>query len=327
MSLTSPNENQPSSLFLDYRPGDEEAFAHIWNEALKTCTWYPKHGPLTIDKAKEHIEHEKKNSTYRLIFAVQDSKPIGFIEAAMENTKSGFIFPYRPCILPSFQEPNLRAILVEAALDHLVKKGARTVKFSINGSFSDVTPYINLYQKMSFEMCRRAYLMQRNLDNIPEPDICIQLRLLTAMHLGIEAFVKFFMECFHDSKDRDASLIAADIRRTEQFIQHLIEQEGKRHDPDCWIVAFMQDKFAGFAIAIEQRNNGLVAEVGVAPHFRKRGIATWLSIKVLQRLKDRGFKQAFLGVDIQNIPAIRLYEKLGFKKLPEEIFELQKRII
>jgi ribosomal protein S18 acetylase RimI-like enzyme len=169
--------------------------------------------------------------------------------------------------------------------------------------------------------------MQRTLDNIPESNIGIPLELLTARHLGIEAFVKFFMECFHDSKDRDASLIAADIKRTEQFIEHLIEQEGKHRDPDGWIVAFMQDKFAGFAIAIEQRNNGLIAEVGVAPHFRKRGIGTWLSIKGIQRLKDRGFKQAFLGVDIQNIPAIKLYEKLGFKKLPEEIFELQKRII
>lgn len=323
----SLNENLSSSLFLDYRPGDEEAFAHIWNEALKTCTWYPKHGPLTIDKAKEHIEREKKNSTYRLIFAIKDSEPVGFIEAAMENTNSGFIFPYRPCILPSFQESNLRAKLVEAALEHLVKNGARTVKFSINGCFTDVAPYINLYQDMGFEMWRRAYLMQRTLDNIPKPNIGIQLKLLTARHLGTEAFVKFFMECFHNSKDRDASLIAADIKRTRQFIQHLIEREGKNHDPDGWIAAFAQDKFAGFAIAIEQHNNGLVAEIGVAPHFRKRGIGTWLSIKALQRLKDRGFKQAFLGVDAQNIPAIKLYEKLGFKKLPEEIFELQKRII
>lgn len=110
---------------------------------------------------------------------------------------------------------------------------------------------------------------------------------------------------------------------TKEFIQQLYEREGKHHDPDGWIAAQMQNKFVGFAIAIREEDDGLIAEVGVIPQFRRQGIGTFLTLKALQRLKERGFKQAFLGVDLQNAAAISLYEKLGFEKVPWEIYELE----
>jgi ribosomal-protein-alanine N-acetyltransferase len=80
----------------------------------------------------------------------------------------------------------------------------------------------------------------------------------------------------------------------------------------------------GFAIAIrEEHGEGLIAEVGIIPQFRRRGIGTFLTFKALERLRERGFKQAFLGVDMQNVAAISLYEKLGFEKTPWEIYELE----
>ncbi|MDI6846708.1 MAG: GNAT family N-acetyltransferase [Candidatus Bathyarchaeia archaeon] len=76
------------------------------------------------------------------------------------------------------------------------------------------------------------------------------------------------------------------------------EREGQYHDPDGWIVASVQDKPIGFAIAIREGCDGLIAGAGVIPQFRRQGIGTFLSLKALGRLKERGFRQAFLGVDL-----------------------------
>ncbi len=312
--------------FRDYGPGDEEAYVDIWNESFRTYSWYSEHPPATVESARKEIEKNRKESTYKLIFAVSENRHIGFIEANVEDVKIGRILPYRPCILPTYRLPEVGAALVRVAMEHLQKHGAQKVKFSIMGLDSDTSQYIDLYQSLGFKVWRRAQSMRRSLDNVPDPISHLPLRLLTARQIGVDTFANIFAECFKEASDRDASQIASNIEKTKQFIQQLFEREGKHHDPSGWIAAQMQDKFVGFAIAIRERNDGLIAEVGVIPQFRRQGIGTFLTLKALQRLKERGFEQAFLGVDLQNAAAISLYEKLGFEKVPWEISELEAAI-
>ncbi len=309
--------------FRDYNSGDEKAYVYIWNEALKTCSWYRKHDPATVNGAKKSMEKNRKDSTYRLIFAILENRLVESMEARMEDVETGRIFPYRPCVLPMYRQRGVDAALVKTAVEHLRKCGARKVKFSIMGFDSDTTPYIDLYQRLGFQIWRKAQSMRRRLHNIPDCTIHLPLKLLTERQVGVDAFVDLFIECFHDSSDRDASQIASNIEKTKQFIQQLREREGQYHNPDGWIAALLQDKFVGFAIAIREGRDGLIAEVGVISQFRRRGIGTFLSIKALEKLKERGFKQAFLGVDVQNTAAISLYEKLGFQKVPWEIYEFE----
>lgn len=309
--------------FRDYSLGDEGAYVNIWNESFRTCSWYSKHPPATIEDARKEIEKNRKEPTYKLIFAILENRHIGFIEASMEDANIGRIFPYRPCILPTYRRQGFGASLVRVAMEHLQKHGAQKIKFSIMGLDDDTAPYINLYQSLGFKVWRKAQSMQRSLDNIPDPAPCSPLKLSTVRQIGIDIFANLFAECFKDSSDRDASQIASNTEKTKRFIQHLREQEREHHDPDGWIAAQIRDRFVGFVIAVREGNDGLIAEVGVIPQFRRQGIGTFLMLKALQRLKERGFKQAFLGVDVQNVAAILLYEKLGFKKVPWEIYELE----
>jgi len=152
------------------------------------------------------------------------------------------------------------------------------------------------------------------------------LKLSTLRQLNTETFVDLFIKCFKDSKDRDASQIASNKEKTKQFIQQLHEREGSDHDPDGWIAASLENKLVGFVVAIQESGRGLIAEVGVEPKHRRKGIGLFLTTKGLQRLKERGLNQAFLGVDLENTEAISLYEKLGFQKLPWEIYEFEAKI-
>lgn len=312
-----------------YEPGDEEAYVHIWNETYKTCSWFKKHGPIKIEDAKKIVEERTKRfPTYSLAFAEMNGEIVGFIESMIRDVKIGYIEPYEPCVLPEFQQQNVENTLLEAAISNLRKNGAKVIKFSIMGVKRDVTSYVNLYKDMGFQIRRQAQSMQRSLETpIPNLQLKLPIKILTAKELTIDAFVDFFSKCFRDSQDRDASQLASDANRTKRFIQSLRDREGDHHDPECWIAAFLLHDFAGFAIAQVQEKGGLIAEVGVVPKFRRKKIGTFLTLEAMQRLKKHSLKQVYLGVDIQNISAISLYQNLGFKKVEDyEILELEKKL-
>src|SRR5664279_2003980 len=57
-----------------------------------------------------------------------------------------------------------------------------------------------------------------------------------------------------------------------------------------------------------------VYEIVTDPEFRQQGIGTQLMLHLLQWGKQNGAHSAFLQVMTDNSPALRLYEKLGFRE-------------
>lgn len=78
--------------------------------------------------------------------------------------------------------------------------------------------------------------------------------------------------------------------------------------------ALSDDVFAGFAAAEYDRDNKAVClmTLAVRPEFRRRGIG----IALLQHCEEAFVSSPiYLNVDIANIPAIKLYEKAGFRQI------------
>jgi ribosomal protein S18 acetylase RimI-like enzyme len=61
----------------------------------------------------------------------------------------------------------------------------------------------------------------------------------------------------------------------------------------------------------------VIDSVATHPTFRRKGIADKLLDDILDRGRYRGFLQAQLSIYIGNIPALRMYEKHGFRLLDE----------
>jgi len=312
-------------LIRDFVLGDEEAYARIYNEAYKTCSWYSKYGPISTEDVKKKIDKYRNFAAFKLIFAVIDEIPVGFITALVyDEPSTGYIVQYEPCVLPIFRSQIVETKLIEAAINHLRKNGVTTIRYSIVGLPKDIMHYVDLFKKIGFQEWRLAQTMERSLEtSIPDCLCTIPLKTLNATALGIDSFIEFFITCFQSSQDRDASQIASNYERAKQFIQRLYMDDEDNHEPDLWYAAFKNDQFVGFTIARKENNEGHIAEVGVIPEFRRKGIGTFLTVETLKRLKQKGAKCAFLGVDKQNTEAIALYEKCGFKK-KYEIVELEK---
>jgi mycothiol synthase len=86
-------------------------------------------------------------------------------------------------------------------------------------------------------------------------------------------------------------------------------------DPAGFFVAEAGGQMAGFHwTKVHDSNLGEVYVVGVDPAEQGSGLGRALTLAGLWHLRDLGVAQAMLYVDEDNVPAIRMYEALGFTR-------------
>ena len=79
-----------------------------------------------------------------------------------------------------------------------------------------------------------------------------------------------------------------------------------------WLVAVDGDTVAGYVGSQTVMGESDMMNVAVAPEYRRQGIAEQLIIDLIRQLNNRNSKSLALEVRQSNLPAISLYEKLGF---------------
>ena len=123
------------------------------------------------------------------------------------------------------------------------------------------------------------------------------------------------------------------IRRWEKRDNAVIEEIERVSFSDPWsmdmldscflsdgfygLVAEDDDKIAGYVGAVYLFETADIVNVCVAPDFRRKGVAETLLIRLIDYLKENGVENVYLEVRKSNLPAVALYEKLGFKKFGE----------
>lgn len=86
-------------------------------------------------------------------------------------------------------------------------------------------------------------------------------------------------------------------------------------DSTIYFIAFKDDLPIGYIGAEMLYDHADITAVAVDLDYRNKNIATLLLNKLIDTCKAQNFTAIFLEVRVSNLPAIRLYEKLGFKKI------------
>jgi ribosomal protein S18 acetylase RimI-like enzyme len=123
---------------------------------------------------------------------------------------------------------------------------------------------------------------------------------------------------------------ASDLAAVEDLWQEYAREiAGYRRSPWAWAWEDVQPRLPraavflaetgegaiGFAIATRSRPDiGHVDDLYVRPAHRRRGIAAELLRQLVRAFRERGVEHVALDVDVDNEPARRLYERLGFTR-------------
>ena len=98
-----------------------------------------------------------------------------------------------------------------------------------------------------------------------------------------------------------------DISRRENFLDNatwLLEYHGAAAE-SCGTIQGV----------IDRNGVGAIQNLGVTPAHRNLGLGTQLLMASLHGFRDHGLRRAFLEVTAQNSGAVRLYERLGFRRV------------
>ena len=91
------------------------------------------------------------------------------------------------------------------------------------------------------------------------------------------------------------------------------ETEIKKPNSAVFCAVNDKDDICGVACIENQYGDGYLHNIAVDTELRHQGIGKILTEKCVDFIKSNGINKIFLEVRVSNIPAIKLYEKVGFK--------------
>lgn len=84
-------------------------------------------------------------------------------------------------------------------------------------------------------------------------------------------------------------------------------------DPEGFLVLECDGRVVGYTIGQVRSGTGLVVSLAVDPGYRGGGLGESLLTELLKHFQQKLVRHVKLQVDVRNMFAIRVYEKLGFR--------------
>lgn len=85
--------------------------------------------------------------------------------------------------------------------------------------------------------------------------------------------------------------------------------------PATWLIACGDGFCASIQTGTDRPGVGIIHNVGVAPEYRGLGLGKCLVTQALQSFQQARVGRVVLEVTAENDPAVRLYQRLGFRKM------------
>jgi ribosomal protein S18 acetylase RimI-like enzyme len=314
----------PNEIFIKKAtPDDAEDWARIFIKGMNNCRWmtrYIKEQNISELDVEISITQDMNKRAEAEIFLMAFflEKPIGIIRFDEYWVPGAVkILSHFPLVLPKFQRKGIGKLLVKEGILQAKAKGFSdcwTECWSMDKR--EINLYQTFYEKIGFQRKSDRLEMRCSLEqtNI-EKDIPLKGLKTRSKHDVTSNLVKAISSSYGDSLDKLHTLENLnDPKNTKHFLdktKETVEKVGFR--VQCIIAKYERKLCAGLMTATS-RNRGMILEIGVMPEFRKLKIAQSMIIDYMIQMKNQGVKEIVLGVDKENIPAIKLYEKLGFEK-------------
>jgi len=309
-----------------YSATEEHAYlwADIFLESLPKCKWmsgYLKSRNIArFDVAISFLEDitDRKKSGEQFFIANFRDEPVGIIRTYDYWTPGALkILSHFPLVMPKYQRKGIGKALVKYSIDWAYKNKYKEVWVeSWSKDKSEIEFYGSFFEKLGFVNKSDRLEMNCQLAKIKLDDALLEEEFTLEKVQGIsDEIIEVISKAYAISKDRLHKIEKlGDPKTTKKFLQRVQTSFTEAAYSVESSVLRKNDKLCAGMVSGVHGKKGMIMEVGVNPDFRGQKIGQRFISNYLQQMKSEGIEEVVLGVDEDNTPAVKLYQKLGFKK-------------
>jgi ribosomal protein S18 acetylase RimI-like enzyme len=219
-----------------------------------------------------------------------------------------------------FLEPS--AVMVGLLEEVARQAGLRNVQLLQATVVPGRRPESGVYRQAGFERLAEMIYMDSDLPQPlrpPQPIVDVEwVSYDNAVH-------PLFARVVQGTYERSLDCIG--LNRVRHIEDILASHKGAgEYDPRFWLVARVDGEPAGVILLsrVPERWALEVVYMGVLPVWRGRGCGVALLLKALQIARQQALTTLTLSVDATNVPALKLYERFGFRETARREVWLRK---
>ena len=284
----------------------------------------------TLEKIEESYD-ERANDENEVIIQARESKSHelrGILGLYTGFPRMAFISSWHPLVQSSLNKRKTSQALIRKCVEFVRDNGFNRLESYLNPireGFEEIRhEYQSMYEKEGFHQAGVEVSMKIDMKDwklhSQVPELPKGYRFEEIGDRTNKEIEETFFESFRNSKAR----LFLDMTRAEQQVSFNHWMNRKREFHHSTVLVTDGNGVIGFSIARPQNETVNIGPIGLHPMHRGKGIAQALVFESLRRIKlDNQSKFAVLEVDEINIPAMKVYTRLGFSpQFTQEFYAL-----
>jgi ribosomal protein S18 acetylase RimI-like enzyme len=225
----------------------------------------------------------------------------------------GQIWP--PQVRGTVSQIAMEDALVRVALDQLRQLGSRFVQAFLTAEDARAVPcLVRAGFRPSSSLLTLSHSLAMPQEWSSKQGVVSTLRYRSYAELGHDGFRDIMLRSYEGTLDFPE---LNGIRDVDDVLQaHRLH--GNFH-PEQWLAAFQEGQPVGLLLLAEMADQSEweLSYVGVVPEWRGKGLGTELVREALRRAMQLRASRLTVAVDSRNLPASRVYTRLGFLLVEE----------
>lgn len=183
---------------------------------------------------------------------------------------------------------------------------------AITASFEDA--YAKDFEVLGFRRVFSRIRMEAATRRLPAAEIPLK----PPEEGEIPQLARFFQEVYEGHMEQSYGMHVGTEEDFRRLVSAILRGETGRFMPDASFISSSGERLTGAILVTEWMEGPMVAELGVAPGWRRRGVGRALLSAASTRLASLGDERWGLYVTVGNDPATRLYRSFGFEQVGGE---------
>ena len=130
----------------------------------------------------------------------------------------------------------------------------------------------------------------------------------------MELHAEVHYQCFCRELDTTLFPSFGDLWGCKHLLREICQKPGFLPEA-TWLVAYEEGCCGTVQSVVNALGQGSIQNLGVAPDYRGQGLGEGLLLQALHGFKRRGLERVCLEVTAENVSAVRLYQRLGFRRM------------